>query len=191
MLVLFHWQPKIQNLLNLESYRKLQKNSKKCSHLKPYMNIFWAFILKKSPIIWILIEHWLLLLIIFLLTKQLKERQEVNQERGRDGCGKKGADRGKNTGDRWMDGWMDGSAEAAPSPSFHVLIYSVWLIPFTPAAGAIPLDVHCAPPPSSHPPPCLSTPPWPTCWAGPPCTRRAAAWKHSMHDMTQEEQSTY
>ena len=55
-----------------------------------------------------------------------------------------------------MDGSVGGGMDAAVSLSlslsrslFHVLIYSVWLIPFTPAAGAIPVDVWFAPPPSS------------------------------------------
>lgn len=55
--------------------------------------------------------------------------------------------------DSVMDRCMDGG-RSAPSPylSFHVLIYSVWLIPFTPAAGVIPLDVRRAPTPTSQQP---------------------------------------
>lgn len=55
-----------------------------------------------------------------------------------------------------MDGWKcrgrGGCCSVSLSLSlslFHVLIYSVWLIPFTPAAGAIPVDVWFVPPPSS------------------------------------------
>lgn len=56
--------------------------------------------------------------------------------------------------DEVMDGGVGVRASArCPSFSFHVVIYSVWLIPFTPAAGAIPLEVQRAPPPSSPCPP--------------------------------------
>lgn len=54
-----------------------------------------------------------------------------------------------------MDGSVEGGVNVTLSlpRSFHVLIYAVWLIPFTPAAGVIPLDVPPASYPQPHPAP--------------------------------------